>query len=71
MSDKPSSEKVEESTAREAPARVPYRRPVLVQLGSIRDLTLSTGFTGAGDNSKKFPNRTGRGGRFAADGSAA
>lgn len=70
MSDKPNSEKVDEVRADEASARAPYRRPVVVQLGSIRDLTLSGGFSGTKDGGKTFPNRTGRGGRFGADGCA-
>ncbi len=71
MNDKPSTEKVVDVSAREAAAREPYRRPALVELGSIRDLTLSAGWKGAGDGAKKGMNRTGRGGRFAADGSSA
>lgn len=51
------------------PARQPYRRPVLVQLGSIRDLTLDTGGSGHMDGGKGAgQNRTGRGGLFDAFG---
>lgn len=68
MNDKPNLEKVDAVATAAVPRRAPYRRPAVVQLGSIRDLTLSGGWSGTKDGAKKLPNRTGRGGRFDADG---
>ncbi len=46
------------------PAREPYRRPVLVPLGSIRDLTLHTsGSRNPDGGSGRGTSRTARGGR--------
>lgn len=50
-------------------AREPYLRPVLVQLGSIRDLTLTTsGSMNKDGGSGSGQDKTGRGGRFDAFG---
>jgi hypothetical protein len=68
MTDKPNVETAETAREGDAPAREPYRAPVLVQLGSLRDVTLSTfgGIAADGSRSRK----TGRGGRFDAVGCA-
>ena len=51
------------------PAREPYRRPVLVQLGSIRELTLHTsGSSNPDGGTGRRTSRTARGGRFDAFG---
>lgn len=67
MSDKLITEAAGEVRVGDAPAREPYRRPVLVPLGSVRDLTLNIVTpTGANDGSSK--RRTGRGGLFGSSG---
>ncbi len=69
MSDDRSSETAEEAQLSRAPVREPYRRPVLVSLGSLRDMTLTINTPkGRLDGSKT--RRTGRGGRFDAAGGA-
>lgn len=45
-------------------SRKPYRKPVLVKLGSIRDVTLANNNQGNRDGGKGFASRTGRGGLF-------
>jgi len=54
------------ASAKQSPAKKPYSRPVLVKLGTLRDLTMgSTGGT-ANDGQTRMrgaPLKTGRGGR--------
>lgn len=45
-----------------APAKKPYKSPVLVKLGSLRDMTTSNWGGGRKDGQKKGPRYTGRGG---------
>lgn len=66
MRDKTINQKSETKAAEDL-GRMPYRRPVLVKLGTIRDLTLKTTGGTAADGGKSW-QKTGRGGRYAADG---
>lgn len=68
MTNDPGSETAEEARLA-ATNRQTYQRPVLLQLGSLRDMTLNINTPkGTLDGSKT--RRTGRGGRFDAAGIA-
>ena len=57
MSDSPTDKAKHLSAA--LPTKKPYVAPVLRPWGTLRDLTLSVGSTGASDSGKsKFSNRT-------------
>ena len=65
MSDKLNGETANEPRGDRPTARQPYLRPVVVPLGSLRDLTLSTAQSGKTDGATSGRNRrTGRGGTF-------
>jgi len=52
-------ERKEGEQAAKPGARQPYSAPVLINWGTLRDLTLSTGSAGAADSGKgKAPKRT-------------
>lgn len=68
MSDKPNVEKGVDVRATDGTTRAPYRPPALIQLGSIRNLTLAVSTSGNADGGMMSNTRTGRGGRFDADG---
>ncbi len=69
MSEDQGSDTAEVVRLTTAPVRAPYRHPVLVPLGSLRDMTLTINTPkGRLDGSKT--RRTGRGGRFDAAGGA-
>lgn len=64
MIEKSLNKSEETSKATQPTARKPYRKPVLVELGSLRELTLKKNSKGAADGKR---NRfTGRGGLTAA-----
>lgn len=60
----PSNSKQSELSVKDGYTRKPYRKPVLVKLGSIRDVTLANNNQGNRDGGKGFASRTGRGGIF-------
>ena len=65
MSDNPSVEAAKETRVEASTTREPYRRPVLVRLGSLREMTLSASQSGNSDGATSGRNRkTGRGGKF-------
>jgi len=45
-------------TAQSRPAKRPYKAPELSSWGTMRDITLSVGISGASDGAMKSPNRT-------------
>lgn len=47
-----------------SPAKKPYKSPVLVKLGSLRDMTMSNWGGGRKDGQRRGPRYTGRGGVF-------
>jgi len=63
MHDRPQHEQPAKTGKR--PVKKPYRQPAMVQLGSLRDLTMATtgGSANDGTNHMKTPLKTGRGGR--------
>lgn len=68
MTDDHDSRTTEAACPLEAPCQ-PYQRPVLMRLGSLRDITLAIS-TPKGNLDGKSTRRTGRGGRFDAAGLA-
>ncbi|MEK7753329.1 MAG: hypothetical protein AAB654_15500 [Acidobacteriota bacterium] len=51
------------SGSQDAEAKKPYRKPVLIKMGALRDVTMFKGYGKIRDGSKsKWNNRTGRGG---------
>lgn len=64
MADQMDGKKFDETGAGEAPARLPYKKPKLIELGTLRDLTGSVSNSGNRDGATGANNKTGRGGRF-------
>ena len=62
-------ERKNEETSRgdQRPQKKPYRKPTLIRLGSLRELTKTVGKSGNWDGGLTGKNRTGRGGHHATD----
>ena len=54
MVDRPTDEKNEGAS----PSKKPYSAPVLLEWGTLRDITLNVGHSGNSDGAKKGSNRT-------------
>ena len=60
-----SSPEVGEKSEKPASARKPYRPPMMIKLGTVKELTKSVSSSGKGDGGRGTFKRTGRGGHAA------
>jgi hypothetical protein len=61
------SKEIDARVSSSANVRKPYQRPVLVAMGTVRELTMSNN---PGSSKDGMPNKTGRGGGYGASSTA-